>query len=91
MIAVSVDTSWKVIEDFYAEHRLNLLTLLDPAQVVSRDRYKATGFPETFLIDQNGHIRRHVIGPEQWAHPQVINQIEEMMGTPITKSKNAMD
>ena len=83
MLAVSVDTSWKAIEEFYAQYELDLPTLLDPAQAVSRGRYKATGFPETFLIDQNGHIRRRVIGPELWAHPQVVAQIEEMMDQPI--------
>ena len=85
MLAVSVDTRWEAIEEFYAEYELDLPTLLDPAQAVSRGRYKATAFPETFLIDQNGHIRRRVIGAELWAHPQVIAQIEEMMDQPMAE------
>ena len=85
MLAVSVDTRWEAIEEFYAQYELDLPTLLDPAQAVSRGRYKATGFPETFLIDQNGHVRDIVIGPRLWADPQVIAQIEEMMDQPIAE------
>jgi len=91
MLAVSVDTNWEAIEEFYAQYELNLPTLLDPAQAVSRGRYKATGFPETFLIDQEGYLQRRVIGPQRWADPRVIAQIEEMIDRSINDTKGATD
>lgn len=87
MLAVSVDTNWKAIEGFYSQYNLNLPTLLDPAQAVSRGRYKTTGFPETFLIDQTGRIRRRVIGPESWADPRVVAQIEDLMEPPSNSTE----
>ena len=42
------------------------LVLLDPdGQVVSR--YRVTGYPETFIIDRDGRIVTHEIGPREWS------------------------
>ena len=47
---------------------------LDPGQVVA-SRYKVSGFPETFLIDPNGHIIRHF-----WSiNSQIAGEIENYL------------
>ena len=79
VLTVSVDTSWQPIEDFYDQYELNFPTLLDPAQAVSRGQYKVTGFPETFLIDENGHVLSHIIGPKRWDDPREMAEIEQYL------------
>ena len=78
MLAVSVDTRWSLVRDFYAEHGFDLPTRLDPGRQVALD-YRATGYPETFLIDGNGIIARKYIGPRAWTDPQIIAEVEGLV------------
>jgi peroxiredoxin len=79
MLSVSIDIKWDVVKDFYKKYNLTIPVILDPGQQVARDLYKATGWPETFLIDPNGYLIKHVIGPAHWADPRVMAQIEQMI------------
>ena len=91
ILTVSVDTSWKPIEDFYDQNDVSFPTLLDPAQAVSRGRYKVTAFPETFLIAEDGHVLSHVIGPRRWDDPREVAEIEQYLdraGRPTNTSNN---
>jgi len=78
MLAISVDTDWQMVNDFYAEHGFDLPTLLDPGRQVASD-YRATGYPETFLIDGDGVIARKYIGPMPWTHPQIVAEVEDLV------------
>ena len=61
MMAISVDNSWDVVRDFYEKHNLDMPTFLDPGQQV-RSMYKVRGYPETFVIDGKGSVRKYKIG-----------------------------
>lgn len=78
MLAVSVDTDWKPVHDFFASHGFDLPTLLDPGRQAASD-YRAFGFPETFLIDGNGMVVRKYIGAVPWTHPQIISEVESLV------------
>ena len=72
MLAVSSDQSKReVIERFVTGNRLTFPVLLDPDLQVA-DRYKVTGYPETFVIDRNGTIVAHEIGPRHWDKPDTV-------------------
>lgn len=72
LLAVSADQEGKeVVQRFVTEERLTFPVLLDPdLQVASR--YRVTGYPETFVIDRNGKILAHEIGPRDWAAPAMV-------------------
>ena len=78
MVAVSADVDYANVKAFYSQHQLTLPNYPDPGQSVARD-YHTTGFPETFLIDGNGYIRKHYIGPQKWISPQVLSLIDKMV------------
>lgn len=40
-----------------------------------------TGVPETYLIDKSGILRRKIIGPNNWADPQSIKAMDQLIGT----------
>jgi cytochrome c biogenesis protein CcmG/thiol:disulfide interchange protein DsbE len=44
---------------------LSFPVLLDADGVVP-PRYGVTGYPETFLIDRDGRVVHHTIGPDDW-------------------------
>jgi peroxiredoxin len=72
MLAVSADQSPRdVVERFVKTYQLTFPVLPDPDLQVA-DRYQVTGYPETFVIDRNGTIVAHEIGPRQWDAPENV-------------------
>ena len=41
--------------------------------------YGLTGVPESFVIDKTGILREKVIGPENWASPQVLGYFQSLL------------
>jgi peroxiredoxin len=79
MLAVSSDQSKReVIERFVTANRLTFPVLLDPDLQVA-DRYKVTGYPETFVIDRNGIVVAHEIGPRHWNAPDSIAAFKKLI------------
>jgi peroxiredoxin len=70
MLAVSADQGGRdLVERFVRDFGLTFSVLLDPDLQIA-DRYGVTGYPETFLIDRNGVIVAHEIGPRDWDTPR---------------------
>jgi peroxiredoxin len=78
MMAVSVDTDWTPVLDFYMTHQLSLPTYLDPGRRVFLS-FKATGVPETFVIDGNGILLKRYIGERAWSTPEMLASFDAMI------------
>jgi peroxiredoxin len=85
MFAVSIDNNWDIVNQFYKEHNLTLTTFLDPGHQVS-DLYKVFKWPETFLIDANGNVVKHV-WVEHWADPGVMAVVENLVNQAETNQQ----
>jgi len=82
MLAVSQDEDGlKAVGPFVEQHRLTFPVLLDPKGSVS-SRYGVTGYPETFVIDREGKVIEHVIGPESWESEQIYRYFEGLLQPP---------
>jgi cytochrome c biogenesis protein CcmG/thiol:disulfide interchange protein DsbE len=77
MIAISIDTNWKEVNEFYKDKNLTLPTFLDPGHQVA-NLYKVFKFPETFLIDGNGYVVKHT-WQENWANPKHMDYVESLI------------
>jgi len=79
LLAVSQDEEGKrAVEPFVHDNRITFPVLLDPDHQVG-DRYGITGYPETFLIDRNGKVIEHVIGPRDWMAPEWIARLDALI------------
>src|SRR5438093_7213248 len=78
MLAISVDTDWDAVRKFYADYNLSLPAFLDLEHRISR-LYKVENYPETFLIDANGLLIQHLVGPERWADPHILGHLDSMI------------
>src|SRR5204862_9678 len=79
LLAVSQDEDGKrVVAPFVERMHLSFPVLLDPERQVG-DRYGVTGYPETFVIDRNGYVVEHVIGPRDWAAPGEIAALQALI------------
>jgi peroxiredoxin len=66
MLAVSEDEDGPaVVQRFIDQLGLTFPILMDPDGIVP-GRYGVTGYPETFIIDREGRVIQHTIGPENW-------------------------
>ncbi|HVN85061.1 MAG TPA: TlpA disulfide reductase family protein [Candidatus Binatia bacterium] len=66
MLAVSQDTDGPAaVRALVEQVGVTFPVLIDPDGEVSR-RYGVTGYPETFVIDRDGKVIEHFIGPEDW-------------------------
>ena len=79
ILAVSIDaTGKKDVAHFMEKLKLTFLALLDPKSSI-RSLYLTTGIPESFIINQNGIIVKKIIGPTDWATPEVYKYFRELI------------
>jgi len=77
VLAVSVDQDESLYRRFVQDHNVNLLTVRDANQK-SNNLYGTVKFPETYIIDRNGLMRRKFIGPVDWATPEVVDFLSKL-------------
>ena len=80
ILAVSVDEGGAgAVGEFMQKNRFTLPVLLNPDQSVARN-YGTFKFPETYLVDREGIVRRKIIGAADWSNPAAQDLIQTMVG-----------
>ncbi|HLV86624.1 MAG TPA: TlpA disulfide reductase family protein [Candidatus Sulfotelmatobacter sp.] len=77
VLAVSVDVDEKAYRQFVKEHNVNLLTVRDPSGK-SNGLYGTYKFPETYIIDRNGIMRRKFLGAVDWTAPDITEFLSKL-------------
>ena len=77
VLAVSVDVDENAYRQFLKDHNVNLLTVRDPDQKSSA-LYGTFKFPETYIVDRDGLIRRKFIGAVDWTEPQITDFLSKL-------------
>ena len=77
VVAISVDVDGNAYQQFVKNHNVNLLTVRDPDQK-SNALYGTSKFPETYIIDRNGVIRRKFMGAVDWTAPDVTDFLSKL-------------
>lgn len=70
VLAVSIDTDADAYRKFLQDHHVTLLTVRDGDQK-SNSLYGTYRFPETYIIDRHGVIRRKFIGAINWSDREI--------------------
>jgi cytochrome c biogenesis protein CcmG/thiol:disulfide interchange protein DsbE len=71
VLGVSIDVDGDAYHRFLRERNVNFLTVRDPEQKVAA-LYGTSGWPESYVIDRQGAMRRKFIGPVNWDSPEVL-------------------
>ncbi len=77
VLAVSIDEDADAYHQFLKNHGVDLLTVRDPSQKTN-DMYGTFKFPETYIIDRQGIIRRKFIGAAEWTQPEIIQFLNKL-------------
>jgi peroxiredoxin len=79
ILAVSIDKKGiEAVLPFMEKHNLSFTALIDSKESL-KYKYQTRGVPETFIIDRNGIIVEKVIGPRDWAAPEVIDYFRNLI------------
>jgi cytochrome c biogenesis protein CcmG/thiol:disulfide interchange protein DsbE len=79
VLGVSVDDDEEAPRRFVERSGLSFQVLRDPGGRVATEAYKTTGYPETFLVDRAGTLSKKVIGPRDWAAPEVVEELRGLL------------
>jgi cytochrome c biogenesis protein CcmG/thiol:disulfide interchange protein DsbE len=77
VLAVSIDADGGAYHKFLTAHGVDLLTVRD-VNASSNALYGTFKFPETYIIDRNGVMRRKFIGAVDWSSPEVVEFLTKL-------------
>jgi cytochrome c biogenesis protein CcmG/thiol:disulfide interchange protein DsbE len=77
VLAVSLDVDGNAYSKFLRDHQVDLLAVRDDKQK-SNALYGTFKFPETYIIDRQGVVRRKFIGPVDWNQPEIVSYLSKM-------------
>jgi peroxiredoxin len=77
VLAISVDVNESAYQNFLKAYKVNLLTVRDPDQK-SNNLYGTFKFPETYIIDRHGVLRRKFVGPIDWGQPEILDYLAKL-------------
>jgi cytochrome c biogenesis protein CcmG, thiol:disulfide interchange protein DsbE len=77
VVAISVDADQSAYQNFLKEHNVDMLTVRDPDQK-SNNLYGTFKFPETYIIDRQGVLRRKFIGAIDWGTPEILDYLSKL-------------
>ena len=80
ILAISFDAmGTNAVAPFMKKHSLSFPALLDPAGTI-KTVYQTTGVPESFIINKQGILVEKIIGPRNWAAPEVVRYFRDLIG-----------
>lgn len=71
VVGVSIDVDGDAYHRFLKQRNVNFLTVRDPDQKIAT-MYGTSGWPETYIIDRQGMVRRKIVGPVNWDSPEIM-------------------
>jgi thiol-disulfide isomerase/thioredoxin len=77
VVAISSNEAFAKYQHYVAQQHLTLLTVFDENQT-SNKLYGSFKFPETYIIDKRGIIRRKLIGPQDFTSPSFLKYIQKL-------------
>ena len=78
VLAVSIDADDGAYHKFLKDYNMNdLVTVRDDARKAST-LFGTFGWPETYVIDRNGVIRRKFIGAVDWTSPEITDYLSKL-------------
>jgi len=77
VVGVSIDVDEDAYHRFLKQRGVNFLTVRDLKQKVA-GLYGTSGWPETYVIDRQGVLRRKFVGPINWDSPEVLQFLSKL-------------
>lgn len=77
VVAIASDEDIAQYQHFVTLQHINIFTVFDKNQA-SNKLYGSFRFPETYIIDKRGIIRRKLIGPQDFTSPNFLKYLRKL-------------
>jgi cytochrome c biogenesis protein CcmG, thiol:disulfide interchange protein DsbE len=77
VLAVSIDDDDSAYHQFLKDYHFDVITVRD-ASKKSNNLYGTFKFPETYVIDRDGIVRRKFIGAVDWNQPEIVDFLSKL-------------
>ena len=77
ILAVSIDGDPGAYSTFLVRRHVDLITVRDPSQSAAK-LFRTEMWPETYVIDRKGVIRRKFVGPQDWTSPEIRSFLKSL-------------
>jgi peroxiredoxin len=77
VVGVSIDVDGDAYQKFLKDYKIDFVTVRDPDQKTS-SLYGTFKWPETYIIDRDGIVRRKFIGPVEWSQPEIVDFLSKL-------------
>ena len=85
ILAVSIDEpGLKAVAPFMEKTRLTFPALIDSKGAI-KSVYRISAIPESFIIDKQGFLIKKIVGPLDWAAPQVFRFFSSLIRRPLPR------
>ena len=74
---IDVEMDENAYRRFVKDHNVNVLTVRDPSGK-SNGLFGTFKYPETYIIDRNGVMRRKFIGAVDWTEPEITDFLNKL-------------
>jgi cytochrome c biogenesis protein CcmG, thiol:disulfide interchange protein DsbE len=78
VLAVSIDEDDAAYHKFLKDYKLSSMTTVRDGAQKSSALFGTMGWPETYIIDRNGVIRRKFIGAVDWTSPSITDYLSRL-------------
>lgn len=76
-LSIASDEDQDTYRKYMTEHGVTLRSVFD-AEQKSNKLYGSFRFPESYVIDKSGVIRRKFIGPQNWTSPEIVGYLKKL-------------
>ncbi|HEV2426492.1 MAG TPA: TlpA disulfide reductase family protein [Terriglobia bacterium] len=77
VLGASEDTDSAALAAFVAKYHLTYTIAHDPGRALAT-RYGTLQFPETYIIDKDGHLAEKIISNTDWDDPRMLAYVREL-------------
>lgn len=77
VLAISIDEDADSYTNFIFRRHVDLITVRDPNESAAK-LFNTDMWPETYIIDRNGIIRRKFIGATDWSDPEIRTYLNSL-------------
>ena len=77
VVAMASDEPIENYQAFLTRRPVSLLTVFDVNQT-SNALYGSFRYPESYIIDKSGVVRRKLVGPQDWTNPEIVDYLRKL-------------
>ncbi len=77
ILAISIDQDANAYRKFLKSWDIQFNTARDPSAAIMH-RYGTQKIPETYIIDQNGRLRRKIVSASNWTDPVMVRYLTDL-------------